>query len=311
MRKLEELTRIDGALGEIRATLEPAAIAVQEASYALRDYLDRLEADPARLEEIESRLALLERLKRKYGGSLEAVRAFGEDVGRKIDAIENADSRIAELRTHQQILIKAYEAFAAQLTDLRLQAGAKLGRAVEKELEALAMERTVFRIEVEPGEWTAAGADAVRFLVSPNRGETPKPMEKIASGGEISRIALALKSCLLQSQQATAMRRTLVFDEVDTGIGGSAAEGVARRLKQLAATSQVLCVTHLAQVASFADHHFRVEKAGVNERTTTRVVELDHAERRKEVARMISGQRLTPEALKHADQLIESASLAK
>ncbi len=308
MKKLEDLTRIDGALGDIRATLEPAVIAVQEASYALRDYVDKLEADPARLEEVETRLALMERLKRKYGGSLDAILEFADDLDRKISGIENADVRMAELRAQREVTAKAYEEFSEQLTDARKEAAAKLSRAVEKELEALAMERTVFRIEVAPGEWSESGADTVRFLVSPNRGEEVKPMEKIASGGEISRIALALKSCLMASQHAGATQRTLVFDEVDTGIGGSAAEGVARRLKRLSSTSQVLCVTHLAQVASFADHHFLVEKAEVKGRTTTRVVELDRVERRNEVARMISGHRLTPEALKHADQLIELAT---
>jgi DNA repair protein RecN (Recombination protein N) len=307
MRKLEELTRIDGALSDIRAALEPAVIAVQEASYALRDYVDKLEADPARLEEVETRLATIERLKRKYGGSLDAVAAFGEDLERKIGGIENADVRVAELRAQSELMVKAYEELAARLTDMRKEAAVKLSRAVENELEALAMERTVFLIQVEPGEWSESGADAVRFLVSPNRGEEPKPMEKIASGGEISRIALALKSCLIRPQHVGETPRTLVFDEVDTGIGGSAAEGVARRLKRLSSGSQVLCVTHLAQMASFADHHFRVEKVEIMGRTTTRVLELDRVERRNEVARMISGSRLTPEALKHADQLIESA----
>jgi DNA repair protein RecN (Recombination protein N) len=308
MRKLADLARIDGALGDIRATLEPAAIAVEEASYALRDYLDKLEADPERLETIETRLAAIERLKRKYGGSLDAVLAFLEDVERRIGALENVDARVAELRLAEQRLVKTYEELAGELTDARREAGARLARAVEKELAELAMERTVFRIVIEPAEWSAAGADAVRFLVSPNRGEEPKPLEKIASGGEISRIALALRTCLIESQHTGIERRTLVFDEVDSGIGGSAAEGVARRLKRLAATSQVLCVTHLAQVASFADHHFRVDKAESGGRTTTRVLELDREERRNEVARMISGQRITPEALRHADQLIELAA---
>ena len=310
MRKLEEVARIDSVLGEIRATLDPAVIAIQEASYTLRDYVGKLEADPARLEEIESRLALIERLKRKYGGSLEAVLAFGEDLDRKINTIENAGARIAELRVLQASHAKTFEEAAAQLSEARTQAGSRLSRAIEKELAALAMERTVFRISVEPADWSEHGADAVRFLVSPNRGEEPKPMEKIASGGEISRIALALKSCLVEVQQTgSGAAHTLVFDEVDTGIGGSAAEGVARRLKRLSATSQVLCVTHLAQVASFADHHFRVEKVEAKGRTTTRVCELRGDERRNEIARMISGHRLTPEALKHADQLIRLASL--
>jgi DNA repair protein RecN (Recombination protein N) len=307
MRKLEEVARIAGALGEIRTSLEPAVIAIEEASYVLRDYLDKLEADPARLEEVESRLALIERLKRKYGGSVEAVLAFLVDVERKIAGMENADVRLAELQAARKTLLSAFESIAAQLTDARKHAATKLSRSVEKELAALAMERTVFRVDVAPGEWSEAGADNVRFLVSANRGEEPKPMERIASGGEVSRIALALKSCLVESQDADG-HRTLVFDEVDTGVGGSAAEGVARRLKKLSRGNQVLCVTHLAQVASFADHHFVVEKVEAAGRTTSRVVELEPEQRRQEVARMISGQTVTREALQHADQLIELAT---
>jgi DNA repair protein RecN (Recombination protein N) len=307
MRKLEEVARIAGALGEIRTSLEPAVIAIEEASYVLRDYLDKLEADPARLEEVESRLALIERLKRKYGGSVEAVLAFLVDVERKIAGMENADVRLAELQAARKTLLSAFESIAAQLTDARKHAATKLSRSVEKELAALAMERTVFRVDVAPGEWSEAGADNVRFLVSANRGEEPKPMERIASGGEVSRIALALKSCLVESQDADG-HRTLVFDEVDTGVGGSAAEGVARRLKKLSRGNQVLCVTHLAQVASFADHHFVVEKVEAAGRTTSRVVELEPEQRRQEVARMISGQTVTREALRHADQLIELAT---
>jgi len=308
MRRLEDSTRIDSALGDIRATLEPAVIAIQEASYALRDYLDGLEADPARLEEIESRLAAIERLKRKYGGSIEAVLGFLNETEKRIDAIENADANIGGLRSRLQEIEKAYETFSGQLAQARKEAASRLAHAVEKELTSLAMERTIFRIHVEPAEWSEAGADQVHFLVSPNQGEEPKALEKIASGGEISRIALALKTCLVQSTPSGATPRTLVFDEVDTGISGSAAEGVARRLKRLAGSSQVLCVTHLAQVASFADHHYRVEKIENNGRTVARVAKLDRTERREEIARMISGHRLTPEALKHADQLIESAA---
>jgi DNA repair protein RecN (Recombination protein N) len=307
MRKLEEVARIAGTLGEIRTSLEPAVIAIQEASYVLRDYLDKLEADPVRLEEVESRLALIERLKRKYGGSVDAILLFMEDLERKTASLENADARLAQLQTAQAISMSAFEEIASQLTETRKHAAVRLSRSVEKDLGALAMERTVFRVDVEPGEWSESGADTVRFLVSANRGEEAKPMERIASGGEVSRIALALKSCLVESQ-VDGSRKTLVFDEVDTGVGGSAAEGVARRLKKLSRSNQVLCVTHLAQVASFADHHFVVEKVEANGRTTSRVVELVPEERRNEVARMISGQTVTREALQHADQLIELAS---
>jgi DNA repair protein RecN (Recombination protein N) len=164
------------------------------------------------------------------------------------------------------------------------------------------MERTVFRVALLQVPWSKSGADRVDFLVSPNLGEEPRPLEKVASGGEISRIALALKTCLTGATSTHI--RTLVFDEVDAGVGGGPAEGVGRRLKKLAAQNQVLCVTHLPQIASFADHHYRVAKQESKGRTVAVIEELDLPARTNEIGRMLSGQKLTPEALRHAEQLI-------
>jgi DNA repair protein RecN (Recombination protein N) len=302
LRKLD-----DPSLDEVRQTLEPAAIAMQEAAHALRGYLSRLEANPARLEEVETRLAALGKLKRKYGGTVEEVLAFLADVRGRIAAVESAGERMAELRKLRGVLAEEYSAAAAKLTKMRVEAARELAARVEKELAALAMERTIFQIVRTEAAWSGTGVDGVEFLVSPNRGEEPKPLEKIASGGEISRIALALKTCLIGTQKGP--RRTLVFDEVDTGIGGSAAEGVARRLKQLAAVNQVLCVTHLAQIASFADHHYRVEKVEANGRTVARMEELTAEARTQEVGRMLSGAKLTEEALKNAERMIRTSRL--
>jgi DNA repair protein RecN (Recombination protein N) len=169
------------------------------------------------------------------------------------------------------------------------------------------MDRSVFRIEVTAAPWSETGADAVRFLVSANPGEEPRPLDKVASGGELSRIALALKTCLA----ATGAGRTLVFDEVDAGVGGRAAEGIGRRLKKLAASDQVLCVTHLAQIAGFADHHYLVEKHESKGRTVASVEELERPGRVREIGRMLSGETLTAEALKHAERLIETGLAAK
>jgi len=191
------------------------------------------------------------------------------------------------------------------LRESRTAAARKLEKRVEAELAQLSMERTVFRVDVAKAAWSADGADRVEFLVSPNLGEEPRPLDKVASGGEISRIALALKTCLAAPHRsASGAVRTLVFDEVDAGVGGGAAEGVGRRLKKLAATHQVLCVTHLPQIASFADHHYRVEKRESQGRTVASLEELDAEGRTREVGRMLSGQKLTPEALKNAEQLI-------
>ncbi len=303
-KKLEELARIDAALGEIRESLKPAEIAISEAAYALRDYLGHLEANPARLEEIESRLAAIEKAKRKYGATLEEVTAYLEQVTHNIDAVEHAGEHLEKLRTERRKSSDQYDAVAEKLTLRRRDAAAKLAKRVETELAALAMERSVFEIVVTPAAPSASGNDAVEFLVSPNLGEAPKAIDKIASGGEISRIALALKTCVTAGGRANGLVRTLVFDEVDAGIGGGVAEGVGRRLKKLSTHSQILCVTHLAQIACFADHHYLVEKHEHRGRTVATLEELDGAGRTREIGRMLSGQKVTPEALKHAERLI-------
>jgi DNA repair protein RecN (Recombination protein N) len=302
-KRVDELCRIDSSLAGLREHLKTADLSLQEVGYGLRDYLSGLEANPGRLEEIETRLAAIDRLKRKYGQSIAEVLAFLADVRQQIAAVEHTGERIEQLRTAQKKLAQEYERLAAELSEKRASAGKKLAQRVEAELAQLAMERTKFRVSVERGAWTADGADRVEFLVSPNVGEEPRALEKVASGGEVSRIALALKTCL--SAPKSRVLRTLVFDEVDAGIGGSAAEGVGRRLKKLAGSSQVLCVTHLPQVASFADHHYVVEKQESRGRTVAVVEELDAAARTREVGRMLSGQKLTPEALKNAEQLIK------
>jgi len=301
-KKLDDVARIDSSVGPMRETLEPAAIAIQEASYSLRDYLDKLEANPARLEQVEERLAALDKLKRKYGATLEEVIRFLDEAQEQISAVENAGERMATLRKQQSELASQFETAAARLTMVRKKAARELERLVVTELAALAMERSVFRIEVAAAPWSETGADGVRFLVSANAGEGARPLEKVASGGELSRIALALKTCLA----ASGAGRTLVFDEVDAGVGGRAAEGIGRRLKKLAAADQVLCVTHLAQIAGFADHHYRVEKHESRGRTVASVEELDRPGRVREIGRMLSGETLTSEALKHAERLIET-----
>ena len=301
-KRIDELCRIDASLEPLREQVKAADLSLQEVSYGLRDYIGRLEANPGRLEEIETRLAAIDKLKRKYGQSIPEILAFGADVRRQIESVEHAGERMEEFRRKQKRLGSDYETAAGELTARRTAAARKLEKRVEAELAELAMERTVFRIQIGPAEWSSDGADRVDFLVSPNVGEEPRPLEKVASGGEISRIALALKTCLASPKRAE--QRTLVFDEVDAGVGGSAAEGVGRRLKKLAAANQVLCVTHLAQIASFADAHYRVEKAQSRGRTIATIEELDREGRTKEVGRMLSGHTLTPEALKHAEQLI-------
>jgi DNA repair protein RecN (Recombination protein N) len=302
-KRVEELYRIDATLGGLREHLKSAELSLQEAAYGLRDYLSGLEANPARLEEVETRLEAIARLKRKYGHSIAEILAFLQEVAGQIAGVESAGERMEALRKERKRLAAEFEKLAGALTEARQAAARRLEKRVEAELAQLAMERTVFRVVTSQAAWSPAGADRVEFLVSPNVGEEPRALEKVASGGEISRLALALKTCLAGPK--TSVVRTLVFDEVDAGVGGSAAEGVGRRLKKLAAASQVLCVTHLPQIASFADHHYRVEKQESRGRTVAVVEELDAPARTREVGRMLSGQKLTPEALKNAEQLIK------
>ncbi len=309
LKKVDELFRIDASLGGVLETLKPADIAVDEAATTLRHYLDRLEADPDRLDEIETRLALLDRLKRKYGPTLDEVVQFLETVRGQIKGVEHAGERRAQLERELESLTVDYKQSAAELTTVRKAAAQKLAAKIERELASLALASTVFQIQINPASWSVRGADRVLFLISSNVGEEPKPLDKVASGGELSRIALALKTCVGQAGNpsgAGKTQRTLVFDEVDTGIGGAVAESVGRRLKKLAAANQVLCVTHLAQIAGFADHHYYVEKREVKGRTIAEIDELAGEARTREIGRMLSGQRLTPEALKHAEQLIKS-----
>jgi DNA repair protein RecN (Recombination protein N) len=306
LKKLDELARIDEGIAIIAATLKPAVFAVEEAADALRHYLGKLEADPARLDEVESRMAALEKLKRKYGTTIDEVLAFLEDVRRELNAVETSSERQTVLRKEVAELAAAYETAAKKLTAMRTSAAKRLSKAVEAELASLAMERTKIEIRVAPAPWSEHGADSIEFLMSANAGEEPKPLDRIASGGELSRVALALKTCASRPGKGTP--RTLVFDEVDAGVGGSAAEAVGRRLKKLSTTSQILCVTHLPQIAGFADHHYYVEKHEERGRTLATIVELSPSQRTKEIGRMLSGERVTAEALKHAEQLIKLAA---
>ncbi len=304
LKKLDELGRIDSSLQEAADTLRTAMIGIDDVSDRVRDYLDRLEADPDRLEDVESRLALIDRLKRKYGASVDEVLSFLDEVRGHLDAVESAGERRASLEQELARASQAYADAAAELTRLRQAAAAKLARKVESELDSLALESAVFRIEIHPAGWSEDGSDRVEFLISANVGEEPRTLDKVTSGGELSRIALALKTCAGGAARRNAVARTLVFDEIDSGIGGGVAESVGRRLKKLSAANQVLCVTHLAQVAGFADHHYFVEKREVKGRTVAEVEELEGEARTREIGRMLSGQRVTPEALKHAEQLI-------
>ena len=309
-KHLEELARFDTKFLEALASLESARAAIEDVSATARDYADGIDASPERLAEVEDRLALLDRLKRKYGSTVDEVIAYGEDVARKLNELENREEMLRELKKQVAAAAAAYLAVAQAASKKRYSAARELQKLVETEINQLAM-KAQFRIEVsgadEPANWTAAGFDNVAYMISPNPGEPLKPVEQIASGGELSRVMLALKATIeVGKKSKSGAQRTLVFDEIDTGIGGRAAEAVGKKLKSLARANQVLCITHLPQIASFADHHYLIEKREAAGRTRTLVRALSAEERTEEIARMLSGAKLTETSRQHAEQLLKA-----
>jgi DNA repair protein RecN (Recombination protein N) len=316
-KHLEELVRYEPKFQEALAALESARISVEDVGATLRDYAGGIQASPERLAEIEERLALLDRLKRKYGPTLDQTIDFGEDTRRKLSEMENKDQVLLELRGQLAVAAEEYRKAARSVSRKRLEAGRKLEKLVEAEINDLAM-RASFRIAVEENEdyvhWTSAGINQVIYRISTNAGETLRPLEQIASGGELSRVMLALKASVeagtnpagVTKKKSAAAQRTLVFDEIDTGIGGRAAEAVGKKLKALSRGNQVLCVTHLPQIATFADHHYLIEKREAGGRAKTTVRQISGEERTEEVARMLSGAKLTETSRKHAEQMIRA-----
>ena len=339
-RHIEELLRFDERFRDAVPELESARITIEDIGARLRDFAEDIESSPERLAEVEDRLAALDRLKRKYGPTLDDVIRLGADLERKLNEMENKDEVLRKLHQELAAAAERYLQAARTLSRHRYEAARKLEKLVESEINELAM-KARFKVEVsgtdEEGNWTSRGFDRVQYLISANPGEPLGPVDEIASGGELSRVMLALKTSIESGQskrsgknggspsspiqgvpssspsfgervgkQSTASQRTLVFDEIDAGIGGRAAEAVGKKLKQLSRTKQVLCITHLPQIASFADQHYLIEKKEVSGRTKTSVRQLDQEERTKEIARMVSGAKLTETSLKHAEQMLKA-----
>lgn len=333
-RALDELARYDRALEPHREPMAAARAALDDLARALGDYLGGLEADPGRLDEVEDRLALLDRLKRKYGGTMEQMLSFAERARDDLARLEHADERRAEVRRQLEAAREDYRRAAEALSRERRTAASRLFKEVHRELAQLGMAKARFDVEFEnlaPADTTdvpvhhAAGSalgedergraaggpkgiDRITFLVSTNPGEELRPLDRVASGGEISRLMLALKTVIAGSTNDRASR-TLVFDEVDAGIGGRVAECVGERLKRLADENQVLSVTHLPQIACFADHHYFVEKVERGGRTFAAVQALaTERERAAELARMLSGRHITAAVLEHAAAMLKQSS---
>jgi DNA repair protein RecN (Recombination protein N) len=319
-KQIEELARYEPKFQEALVALETSRISVEDVGATVRDYAGGIHASPEHLAEVEDRLALLDRLKRKYGPTLEDVIQFGADVARKLSEIENKDEILRELRAQLEKAATEYLRTARALSKKRQDAALKLEKLVEAEINDLAMKST-FRVDIttseEEGNWSATGIDQVIYMIATNPGEPIRQLEHIASGGELSRVMLALKVSVEESvarassptkakSTRAAAQRTMVFDEIDTGIGGRAAEAVGKKLKSLARSNQVLCVTHLPQIATFADHHYVIEKKERNGRTRTTIRLVTAEERTEEVARMLSGAKLTDTSRKHAEQMIKA-----
>jgi DNA repair protein RecN (Recombination protein N) len=310
-RNVEELARYDGRFTEVAGQLESARATLGDVSASLRDYAEGINASPERLAEIEDRLAILDRLKRKYGKTVAEVMAFGEEVGRKLSEVEDRDEILKVLRTVLEEARGGYKTAAGALHEERKAAAGKLAKLAEAQINSLAMkvrfEVAVTAIDGQHG-WTSTGWDEVLCHIATNPGEPLKPLHEIASGGEMSRVMLALKVSVeegaVKPKKKAPTPRTLVFDEIDIGIGGRAAEAVGQKLKALSRGQQVLCVTHLPQIAAFADQHFVVEKREADGRTKMQIRLLDDRARMHEVARMVSGAKVTETSLQHAAQMI-------
>src|ERR1035441_9194769 len=343
IRNVEELARYDRRFADAAQQLESARATLGDLSAGLRDYAEGIDASPERLAEIEDRLAALDRLKRKYGKTIAEVIAFGEEVERKLAEVEDRDGILKALHAALDEAATAYRAAASALSAQRKAAASNLAKLAEAQINSLAM-KARFEIAVQSAEeqtalkghgfsraasgengdwalapeggssensqsrWTSSGWDQVEYRIATNPGEPLKALDEIASGGEMSRVMLALKVTVEEGAMKPKAKpptpRTLVFDEIDIGIGGRAAEAVGQKLKSLGRGQQVLCVTHLPQIAAFADQHFLIDKREADGRTKMQVRLLDDRARMREVARMVSGAKVTETSLQHAAQMI-------
>jgi DNA repair protein RecN (Recombination protein N) len=306
-KRIAELAALDPRFQPYLDAREGIKSQLEDLALFLRRYAEGIEASPARLHQIEERLALLERLKRKYGPTLADVIARRDALRRELAALEHGDERLAELDQAHAAARERYLQAARVLAKARLQIGVELARRLEQQLAELAMEGTRFEVRFAPDPlpepaWTAAGIDEAEFFVSPNPGEELRPLARIVSGGELSRIMLAIKTLTATSRRSftsagdrppCAAAPGLIFDEVDAGIGGRVADVLGRKLRTLGSAFQVLCITHLPQIAAYADTHFQIEKRIETGRTRTSVTRLDEGGRVEELSRMLGGTAIT------------------
>jgi len=303
-KKVGELAALDGRFGpylDARATLKPQ---LEDLAFFLRSYAGAIDASPARLQEVEDRLAVIERLKKKHGPTLDDVTRKAEALRRELHDIEHATERAATLDRALAAARADYLTAAAKLTTRRQTAATDFARKLETSLKDLAMNRTRCEVRLSPAEteeqWSECGTETAEFYISPNPGEDLKPLARIASGGELSRVMLALKTLATTDEPG----KTLIFDEVDAGIGGAVADVVGARLQRLGSTYQVLCITHLPQIAAYGTAHYRIEKSVRGSRTVTGVARVDGVQREEELARMIGGSEVSASVIASAKEML-------
>jgi DNA repair protein RecN (Recombination protein N) len=313
-RTISKLCELDGSLSELNGRFESTVYELEDIAYQIRDYRDKIEFNPHRLSEVEERLDVIHRLKRKYGDSISDILAYQAQASQKLEDLQFGSERVEELKDQIHLVTQGAQKLAIELSKKRRETATQLESLIERELQTLGMEKAVFQILVSPIESAEGpleiegkryelrtdGMDEIEFFISPNVGSEPKPLAKIASGGEISRVMLALKTVLAQID----LIPTMIFDEIDAGIGGRTADIVGQKLKELSRFRQVFCITHLPQIARFADQHFRVEKSVEGDRTTITAKLLTQEERVEEVARMHGGE-ATVTTLAHARELLK------
>lgn len=310
MVALEKIQSINASYGSIYTSMSEAYYQLQDASSAIRDEIDSLSYDEGRLNEIELRLEVLHQLKRKYGSSIAEVKEYYQSIAEELDRIENRESYTEKLTARYQKVKKALLEAGQQLSKKRREVASKLEKEIQTQLKELYMEKAQFQVAFKEGEGKKIrpdGIDLVEFYISTNIGEPAKPLAKIASGGELSRMMLAMKTIFTQTQGITS----IIFDEVDTGVSGRVAQAIANKIHLVARHSQVLCITHLPQVAAMADHHLFIQKEVSANRTLTHVSPMQPEERVEEIARMITGTEITELSLAHAHELLDLAKKEK
>jgi len=316
---LAKLARIEPSFEESHALAESLSAQTEELARTLRDYRERIEYSPSRLNEVEERLEALSRLKRKYGGTIEAVLAYREKIQKELTDITHSEERLIELRAQEEVLLHKIGEIAAAVSAIRRKFAAALGGNIEKELQELRMGGARFQVAITQTEapdsgcyvgerrlaFDTTGVDHVEFMIAANTGEPLRPMVKVASGGETARIMLSLKGVLSRADQTP----TLIFDEIDQGIGGRVGVTVGKKLWSLSESHQVLCVTHLAQLAGFGDSHFKVAKSLKGDRTLTTITPLNETQRVDEIAEMLGSE--SHSARQNAQEILEYAQNIK